>query len=268
MSFDHVTFPAVDAALRMKERTLLQFRRAEVFQAVLRAMAVELQTLLDAIKTTQEKRTCSEAIGESLEALGRIVGMTRVIFDYGYYNWFTPDEVDYPPDISMAWVTGSALGELQPVDDGTFRNLLEFKIFRNFSQYGSIPEIETAILLAFGVRVGFQFADDPMDVYIVLPDVTPHHIVQFLTQLKYNQQVEGIYYPPYPMTWRILGTRSLDSFVLTTDDGEFLETDTGEYITIDGGHTGGLPSANIYHLLIEDDSEFLTESGNNIDIEH
>jgi hypothetical protein len=148
-------------------------------------------------------------------------------------NWFVGDSTDYSPDKSWAWVTGSPVGTLAKAGDSIYRNLLEFKVMRNFTQYGSIPEIEAAILTAFGVRVGFQFdSANPMDVKLLIPKSTPSYIKAFLSVCGSNNQADSVYYPPYPMTWRITDVLDLDDFVLTNELGEFLTDEfTGEYLT-------------------------------------
>lgn len=233
MAFDAVQFPAEDLTARASERTLRQFRSAAVLQAVLAALVSEIQLVRDAAMQVQQLRTPAAATGANEEAVGRIVGMSRVTFDYGRLNWFTPDDAAYAPDISTAWVTGAPLGTLQQVGDETYRSLIEAKVFRNFTQYGSLPEIQQAIETAYRVKAAFQLQANPMDVYIILPRTTPTHVRSFLTTALSNNTADSIYFPPYPMTWRITGTLDLEDLVLTDDAGEVLiDSKTGRLLTI------------------------------------
>lgn len=239
MAFDPIELPVPNVGERVVSRTLLQFRNAAVFQAVLSAFAVELQTLLTAISHVIRLRCPDAATGEQLNALGRIVGLIRPKFDYSTIDWFTPDEAANACDIAPAWVTGGYFDEATFADDGMYRHLIEFKVARNHVKYGSIPEIQAAIKAAFGLDVSF-FRMGPMEMRIMLPGVTPGYIKNFLTMVASNQEVENLYYPPYPMTWRITGTYASEDIILTDDMGNYLLDDTtGLPITIDNYPNGG-----------------------------
>lgn len=211
MSFIKYTFPTIDAQSRAVSRTLLQFRDKVVFQSVLAAFISQIQELIDAITDVMRYRTPAEASGVNLEIIGDIVGCLKVAFDYGRLNWFTPDNANYTPDASNAWVENSPIGTTMIPDDGLYRKMIEFKVFRNFTKYGSIPEIQNAIYTAFGVNVSFQAVDgSPMDWNIIISKNTPQYIQNFLTTASSNDQVTDVYWPPYPMTWRITGILYLE----------------------------------------------------------
>lgn len=232
MSFNLINYLKPDLDARSVERTLLEFRESPVFQSLLAALMTEVDALNAAIEQVVNLRTPALATGENEEVIGRIVGMERITFDYGYLNWFTPDNTSYPPDLTMAWVDGAPLGVLQQVGDESYRSLIEAKIFRNFTQYGSIPELQVAIETAYGVKSGFLFTTTPMDVNIILPKATPNHIKSFVTGNYSNRTAEDIYFPPYAMTWRINGIVDLEDYVLTDDNtGAMLTDDNGLYLT-------------------------------------
>jgi len=222
MAFDPITFGAVDINERMVSRTLLQFRYATVFQALISAFANEIQALIDGIISAQQLRTPLDADGTQLDVLGRIVGMEKITFDYGLLNWHIPDTADHEPDVSMAWVTGAPIGTKQQVNGSMYRNLIEFKIQKNFTSYCSIPEIQTAIKIATGVDAGFEITAAPMDVNIYLPDATPTHIKNFLTLSGNTSRTEGVFYPPYPATWRILAIIPFEPLAFTDSFGTIL----------------------------------------------
>lgn len=206
MNFTKVTIPQQDMQARAVSRTLLQFRNKPVFQAVLAAFISEVQALVDAAIAVMQQRTPSDATGENLEVIGRIVGLIKTAFDYGNLQWFTPDTYGHPPDFSLAWVKNAPIGTIMVPDDGMYRQMIEFKVLRNFIQYGSIPEIQTAIYTAFGIHASFQAVPGaPMDWYLIVPKATPKHIKNFLSNESSNDFVDNTYMPPYPMTWKIVG---------------------------------------------------------------
>lgn len=211
MSFTKYTYTTDDMQARAVSRTLLQFRKKAVFQSVLSAFISEIQALIEAVNDVMRYRTAAEASGVNLEVIGVIVGCLKTAFDYGRLNWFTPDNNSYPPDSSPAWVENSPIGDKMMPDDGLYRQMIEFKVMRNFTRYGSIPEIQNAINAAFGVLVSFQAVDgSPMDWNIIISKNTPQHIQNFLTTPSSNDQVADVYWPPYPMTWRITGILYLE----------------------------------------------------------
>jgi len=231
MPFTDVSFSAEDIIARAESRLLKQFSSSIVLKSILAAMTTEIQALRDAATDVQSLRTPTKASGVNLEAIGRIVGQVRTVFDYGTLSWLTPDTAGYTPDTAMAWVTGSPVGTLELAGDGIYRNLIEAKVLRNFTQYGSIPEIQAAIETAYGIRVSFQFAADPMDINLVTAEAIPSHILTFLTESASNSSCDDIYYPPYPMTWRIVDTVSLN--IISEDSMEFIIDEiTSKIITI------------------------------------
>lgn len=211
MSFPTIAFDNQDMGGRAVSRTLLQFRKAPVFQALLAAMVSEIQVFSDAAVDVMKLRTPAEATGYNLEVIGDIVGCLRTLFDYGRLNWFSPDTVGYPPDSSFAWVKNAPIGVLQSPDDGLYRQMIEFKVLRNFTRYASIPEIQEAMYTAFGVHISFQaVVDSDMDWYLIISRNTPQHIQNFLTHISSNEFSENIYMVPYPISWRIVGILYLE----------------------------------------------------------
>lgn len=167
MAFPEIIVPHVDAVSRMESRTLLQFRRAQVFLQVLAAFAQELQALQDACEAVIQERTVAQAVGEQLETLGRIVGQPRGVASYDDTIWFVPDVNSV--DQTRQWVPGGLyLGQFV-ADDATYRQFIESRIYRNFSKYGSIPEIQRAFTTAYGFTISFVRMG-PMTVEAVIPD--------------------------------------------------------------------------------------------------
>lgn len=195
MTFDPVEFKKTEIIQRMISRLLLQFHHAPVLIELLSAFGEEIQLLLNAIEQVVVERSPMNAVGEQLEALGRIVGQLRIVIDLEKIIWFTPDVIGFSPDIAPAWVPGVPTSGSLIADDTTYRQLIEAKIFRNFAKYGSVPENQRVALLAFGVNISYILVG-PMAVDIIILENTTSTIVDLLSRTSSNSQGAIMPYPP------------------------------------------------------------------------
>lgn len=202
MAFVSIEQPEVDLAERATERTLLQFRKSTTFLNVLQSFILEVLALQDALLLLIKDRGPADASGDNLDAIGRIVGQDRTIFNYTALTWFTPDVVGYEADLSPAWVTGIPQSGSYIVDDKWFRDLILARVLRNFSYYGSIPEIQAVILQALGVTVSF-YCVGPMEVIMLAPPTMPRWVLNFMLRIATNKYVDGITFAPFPATLNI-----------------------------------------------------------------
>lgn len=203
MAFNTVSLNAPDVVSRIQSRPMSQFNEAANFQAVLKAFSDEVQELLNAIIGVIVGRSPAEAVGAQLDALGRIVGQDRMLWDFGTLPWFAPDNADARPDSSgVAWVSGVPSTSTYPAPDNIFRQLIEAKVFRNFCRYGSVPEIQQAVLWAFGINVGFV-RTGAMEVTMKVPTGTPAHIVNMISQFFTDARMERRSLMPFPVTVNI-----------------------------------------------------------------
>ncbi len=201
MSFDPVTFKTVEVLKRMISRLLLQFQDAPVLTHILAAFSAECQVFLDTVQEVVVQRSPLDAIGEQLESIGRIVGQSRIVVDYEDVTWFSPDAAGLCPDIAPAWVAGVSVSGSLLADDTVYRQLIEAKIFRNFTEYGSIPENQTVAQLAFGADVSF-IPIGPMEVDVIIPSNVSKTVVKILTD-SLSSQGNYISVMPYPPTLNI-----------------------------------------------------------------
>lgn len=199
MVFDPIEAEAIDATERAIQRLLTQFRNSPVLIDILVAISSEVQELLDAIKGTIEKRGPGGATGVQLDAIGRIVGQGRLLGNQYNEDWFTPDSSLLGADYGLAWVEGVEYLTNPEVDDTDYPFLIEGKVARNFTRYGSVPEIQEAISIAFGIDISFVL-ESPMAVTAIVPDVTPLWIIQLLQSKKDTSRADSIYYMPVPAT--------------------------------------------------------------------
>jgi hypothetical protein len=193
--FDNINIPDYDAIESMISRTLLQFRKSPVFIDTLAAIGREVQEFIDAALDVIKYRGPAEAIGDQLEAIGRIVGQLRVLVGFDTIAWFAPDKVYQGPDSSPAWVKNAPISGDYEANDGFYRQLIEAKVSRNFIQFGSVPEIQDFIKQALGIDIGFVRID-VMTIQVIVPDNTSLNIMTLLERYDDTDNAEHVYFLP------------------------------------------------------------------------
>lgn len=201
MSLTPITYTAPNAEARMRGRALRQFVSSPVFQQILVALAVEVQTVLDAIKDLLSGRTLSNAEGVQLDVIGRIVGQGRVIpyYTINDIDWFTPDETGFDLDTAVVWVTNGLDGSDHTMSDAEYRDMIEAKIYRNQCKYGSPTEIMTYAQKALGIPISAVATVDG-NIEIILPAGTPQWKVIWATRCFTDNRGSVIPIMPYPVT--------------------------------------------------------------------
>lgn len=210
MAFEVIEITKIDAVERAFSRILLSFRKSPVFLNVLAAFVSEVQNLLNAAEDVIELRSPAQAEWAQLDAIGRIVGQSRFLANFDSEPWFTPDASSRGADTGIAWVTGATLGGNVEASDAVFRQLIEGKIIRNFAVYGSVPEIQEAVLSAYGTQISFV-RTGPMIVQGIVPDGTSLDIINLLEQTLTQVNADSVYYMPIP------ATTSISNIVLFSD---------------------------------------------------
>lgn len=203
MAFEKVNLEHVDAVTRAATRVLLQFRYSPVFQQVLQAFILQIDELITTIEDTIVYRSPADAVGEQLDVLGRIVGSDRELVDFSLIGWFTADSFYYGVDQAPAWVTNANISDNLEADDFWYRQLIEGKIFRNFVQYGSIPELKDMIKKSFGIECSIIRTTELLTVAIIVPDTTPLNTIQFLLRVADTKIAEQVHLLPIPATVKI-----------------------------------------------------------------
>ena len=209
MVFDPIEAETIDATERAIQRLLTQFRDSPVLIDILVAISTEVQELLDAIKGTIELRGPGSATGVQQDALGRIVGQSRHLGTRYNDQWFTPDLSLLGADFGKAWVPGVEFQSNPAADDVAYPFLIEGKVARNFTKYGSVPEIQEAIKISFDIDISFVTVG-PMEVVGLVQDDTPFDILELLRAVTNTTRADSIYFMPTPQTVRIV-----DVFILS-----------------------------------------------------
>lgn len=141
---------------RAELRMLSQFYDSKVLKLLLGVYASEVQELSDAIYQLLIGRTLSNAQGEQLDAIGRIVGLDRKGFDYSAQFWFAPDEDGVQPDNGHWWVQNQQQAVKTDMDDTTYRKWIWLKILENHNLFSSNPEIKNQIFEGIEETIGIE----------------------------------------------------------------------------------------------------------------
>lgn len=217
MQFAEVIVPPVDIQTRAAGRLLWQFRRSPVLLSILCAVCAEIQEFINACIAVQQMRMPANARGVNLDATGRIVGQDRTLIDYSEIIWLKADTANQGVDQAPAWVDGGPLYNSAQANDDLYRILIQAKVYKNFTKYGSLPEIQEAALEAFGINVSFQRAGGPMEATLLVPSTIPLYVLGFLTQETTDAHADSQYLPPYPAGMRIKNTMLLFAPPLQAD---------------------------------------------------
>lgn len=202
-NFVKIEQPTVDLSERATSRTLLQFRKSSVFLNVLQSFVAEINRLQGAIVEAINKRGVAEATGVNLDAIGRIVGQDRTVLDFSELPWFTPDDETLACDMAPAWVTGAATGGSYAADDVWYRELIAARIFRNFTMYSSVYEIQTVLKEALDVDVSFERVG-PMEIEVIVNQYTPLWVINFIIRILTDPYTETVMFAPFAATTRLV----------------------------------------------------------------
>lgn len=216
MTFDPIEYELQDVVERMRSRLLMQFQKSLVLTNILDAFGIEVDELLVANKEVVVERSPLQAIGVQLDGLGRIAGQPRILIDYAIIPYFTSDDALMSVDRTGAWVENAPTSERGLVDDSIYRLLIEAKIFRNFTKYGSVSENQKFIELAFNTPVSFILIG-PMTVLIIVPETVSLFILNFLTSFDDTMSVDRASSMPYPPTLKISGIFFIPEIPFTPD---------------------------------------------------
>jgi hypothetical protein len=180
-----------DQVTQACDLTLSQFRRSQILlgvQSAINNQSIDLyQSLIDAMQL----RCLDDAVGVQLDIIGRIVGQSRELENYGTKNWFSYDTADVGYDQGIYYISGAPVGGNLLASDFTYRQLIYARIFKNHVKYGSVINISIR-------KEGLS------DISLVVPSNTPQYIVQNLTKVEDTPTTDRVYFLPIPSTGRIV----------------------------------------------------------------
>lgn len=183
-------------------RMLSQFYGKKILQLLLQAYIDEVQELSTAIADLIEKRTLNKAEGTTLDTIGKIVGRSRIYYNYEDSYWFAPDTAGVSPDNGHWWMYPAPQATSQTMGDDEYRKWLWMQILENHNLYSSTPEIENNILDGIGEVVGIQ-RTGMMEADLYVSQNISLTNKNLLTYNMNNTLTENDYLFPYPATTNI-----------------------------------------------------------------
>jgi hypothetical protein len=221
---------------RATSRLLVQFQRATLLKAVLRALVNEVERLSVAIADVIRCRTLVAATGVNLDAIGRIVGQKRIgwgaidlpLIQEDNQNIITEDG----EDIILATMDRSTWS----ITDDEYLTMILLRITSNFNKFSSVPELSDSILQATGIQVTVE-RTGPMQVTMLVPPDTSTLMVTYLKQSINLLSANNVYLFPYPATLEV--DVAFNTNILT-EDGFNILTEDGSTIITEDIPTGGI----------------------------
>lgn len=183
-------------------RLLSQNINGRLLKLFMGIITSEIQELLDAIVDLMEYRTIQKAQGPQLDALGRIVGQTRLAYNYDEDYWFSPDKADVQPDIGHWWSNPAQQANIEPMDDDTYRQWIWLKVLENHNKFSAKEEVENIIAEGINEEVGIARSGN-MVGKIYCNDGISLTNYNLLDYHKDNLQVENQFVFPYSATTSI-----------------------------------------------------------------
>lgn len=199
--FQDISVAKTDLQTRAYSRILLQFKRSQVLLDVMGAIVEEVQALSDAIQATKEAFIPAKAVGAQQDVLGRILGLGR---DSGYRyddipRWVETGEERETEDGQIRFLDTGTLPSQYQLSNYEFKLALAGKAFRNFCQYGSIPEIQGYFQIVFGLQVT-PVITGPSSITLHVPPGTDDALVDILPRTKATNVTDTAFFAPYPAT--------------------------------------------------------------------
>lgn len=181
------------------DRILAQYKHSYLFKQLLSVWLKQCQQLYDAIIDLQEYRTIYSATGDTLDGLGRIVGLNRQNFNYSDTYYFTPDKAGVGCDNGYAWCKNAPQAGIAMQNDDLYRNSIWRKAISNFVKFGSVPEIQDVVSAYMDKPVGFEVTNPFTGTLVVSADIGLTNL-EILTYTQNTEQVEHQFRIPYPTT--------------------------------------------------------------------
>lgn len=181
------------------QKMLAVFYDACTLRMFVAVLLEQVQQLYDAAREVQRYRTLYEAEGVNLDALGRIVGQDRALWQYSEDGYMHFDIEGQGFDQLPWWCFRAPLEVYIRADDNEFSTAILSRIVKNHTLVASIPEITALIQLLLDTDVSFV-KTGPNTVQLTMPDGIDKAAIYFLTYYTNDVRVDETYRVPYPVT--------------------------------------------------------------------
>lgn len=226
---DFAGLKKADMVSRAQARLLSQHWSFPVLKAFVAAfIRAGPQAAHGRIVGTLENQTLYMAQGVDLEAIGRIVGQSRVPYRYDDSAWFFFDRPGQGFDQAPWWVEGAPLTSNAPAPDPQYRRMILARIACNFCRFSSVPE--TAYLAEFvtGEKVSWRKAG-PMEAEILVSGGISRSHLDVLTKKTTTTECDDIYMIPYMATLNLTRIVFLPEKPFIFDRGDGHQFDAGSW---------------------------------------
>lgn len=147
-----MTFVITDYLSDARERTTWQFEGLPVFDKHIQLLLNEKIILINVIADLYNNRTLENAVGENLDNIGRIIGVSRFVPDIEILKYFAFQ--GYPngegfvdvvlPTTGKFYTLGQRVTGNSPLNDDDYRKLLKARIIKNTAK-GKVDDIILSI---------------------------------------------------------------------------------------------------------------------------
>lgn len=164
----------------------------------------QVQELYDACIELQKQRCLYYARGDTLDAIGRIVGQSRSPFTYSDTYYFCFDRAGQGWDQAPWYTVNAPLGYNVIENDTRYAESITYRIVKNHTLCASIPELNRL----FEVMLGFTpsyIKVGPYEVEIAVPNNVSVENLYRISVPYDTLQVDHDYDVAYPATLNLSG---------------------------------------------------------------
>ena len=184
---------------------LQQYSHSCVLRKVLAVVMDEIQELYDACQEAQKRRCLDYATNYELEAIGRIVGQERESTADDESTWMYANDAKKNPDSIQTWSYKGALGRLGKMTDSKLRDWITFKILKNHSLTGSLPELGKMVQQFWKMDISIVKAGKPFEASMYVPNTISDMQLYYLQLFRTNRMCDRDSLFPYPATLAFTG---------------------------------------------------------------
>jgi hypothetical protein len=218
-----------DLVAQAWSRMLSQFWASPVMKSFVAALIhAGPEATYRKIVETMEAQTLYMAQGEDLEAIGRIVGQSRIPYQYDDSTWFFFDRPGQGFDQSPWWVEGAPLTSNAPAEDPQYRRMILARIACNFCRFSSVPEMAYLAEFVTGQKVSWRRAG-PMEAEIMVSGNISRSSLDVLTKTATTTECDDIYMVPYMATLNLTRIVFLPAKPFIFDRGSGHQFDAGSW---------------------------------------